>query len=101
VASVTLQVFNADGRFSCPVDARITNRTDSVGRVSGAGGPDGLRARRLSAGETAAWYALAAVTYIGAAILEKGLLNWLIGPAWLVAVITFGPAALDRVRRRR
>lgn len=83
------------------MDALITNRTDSVGRVSGERGPDGLGPRRLSAGETAAWYALAALTYVGAAILEKGLLNWLIGPAWLVAVITFGPAAIDRVRRRR
>jgi hypothetical protein len=46
------------------------------------------------------WYLVAAVTYIAAAIAEKGLLNWLVGPAWLVAVVTFGPVAADRLRRR-
>ena len=50
---------------------------------------------------TAIWYAVAGITYVGAATIEKGLLNWLIGPAWLVAVVTFGPLVLDRSRRRR
>lgn len=62
--------------------------------------PMGLE-RTLTARATAAWYAVAAVTYIGAATFEKGLLNWLIGPAWLVAVVTFGPLAVERTRRRR
>jgi len=48
-----------------------------------------------------AWYLVAAVTYVAASLLEKGLLNWFIGPAWLVAVVTFGPLAADRILRRR
>lgn len=46
------------------------------------------------------WYLVAAVSYVAASVLEKGLLNWLIGPAWLVAVVTFGPLAGDRILRR-
>ena len=59
--------------------------------------------RRLSVREEAVWYAVATVTYITAAIFEKGLLNWLVGPLWLVAVVSFGPVAVDRLglRRRR
>ncbi len=60
-----------------------------------------LRRRQLSAGEEAFWYLAAAITYIGASLLEKGLLNWLIGPVWLVAVVTLGPVAVDRALRRR
>jgi len=63
--------------------------------------PKQLTPRRLTLRQTAVWYGVAAVTYVGAAIFEKGLLNWLIGPAWLVAVVTFGPAGIDRLRRRR
>jgi len=69
--------------------------------VSGEGGPERVTSRRLSPHETALWYVVAAVTYVGAAIFEKGLLNWLIGPAWLVAVVTLGPAGVDWLRRRR
>jgi hypothetical protein len=47
------------------------------------------------------WYAAAAVTYCGAAIVEKGLLNWFVGPMWLVAFIWFGPLVADRVRGLR
>lgn len=57
--------------------------------------------RRLSGRETAFWYAVAAVTYLPAAVAEKGLLNWVIGPAWLVGVVVAGPALVDRLRRRR
>ena len=60
-----------------------------------------LRRRQLSGREEAVWYLVAAVTYVGASLLEKGLLNWLIGPVWLVAVVTLGPLAADRLRRRR
>jgi hypothetical protein len=59
-----------------------------------------LHRRQLSGREEALWYLVATVTYIAAAIAEKGLLNWLVGPAWLVAVVTFGPVAADRLRRR-
>ncbi len=59
-----------------------------------------LRKRPLSRREEAGWYLVAAATYIGASLWQKGLLNWLIGPVWLVAVVTFGPLLLDRLRRR-
>ena len=60
-----------------------------------------LHRRPLSVREEVAWYLVAAVTYVAASLLEKGLLNWFIGPAWLVAVVTFGPLAADRILRRR
>jgi len=69
--------------------------------MSVEGGPEQLPSRQLSRGETVTWYGVAAVTYVGAATFEKGLLNWIIGPAWLVAVVTLGPAAVGRLRRRR
>jgi hypothetical protein len=69
--------------------------------MSEARGRDHLGARRLSRGEEAFWYLFAAVTYIAAAVVEKGLLNWLVGPAWLVLTLWWGPALVDRVRGRR
>jgi hypothetical protein len=63
-------------------------------------GRDAIGHRRLSPLESAIWYAIAAVTYVAASIAEKGLLNWIVGPLWLVAVVTFGPALVDRTRRR-
>ena len=56
--------------------------------------------RRLTARESFVWYAIATVTYIGFATWEKVLLTWFIGPAWLVATLTFGPRLWDRLRRR-
>ncbi len=56
--------------------------------------------RRLSARESFVWYAIAAVTYIGFATWEKILLTWFMGPAWLVATLTFGPRLWDRLRGR-
>lgn len=73
---------------------------DTKGRdpdPSGAAAPE----RRLTGGETAFWYGLAGTTYVGASLLEKGLLNWFVGPLWLVVVICAGPALVDRVRPRR
>jgi energy-converting hydrogenase Eha subunit G len=65
-----------------------------------AGGNVEAAARRLSRREAALWYGLAGVTYVGASLAEKFLLNWFIGPLWLVAVVGAGPALVDRVRRR-
>jgi hypothetical protein len=56
--------------------------------------------RRLSARESFVWYAIAAITYIGVGTGEKVLLTWFIGPAWLVATLTFGPRLWDRLRGR-
>ena len=57
--------------------------------------------RRLGTTETALWYGVALVTYVGASIFEKALLNWIVGPLWLVAVVVYGPRAVDRLRGRR
>lgn len=65
------------------------------------GDRDHLGSRRLARGEEVVWYGLAAVSYVAAGILEKGLLNWIVGPLWLVAFVWAGPPLVDRVRRRR
>jgi hypothetical protein len=56
--------------------------------------------RRLSGKESAVWYAVAAVTYIGIGTWQKVLLTWFIGPMWVVATLTFGPRLYDRIRGR-
>ena len=47
------------------------------------------------------WYVAAAVSYIALSVFHKWLLNWIIGPAWLVAFVTIGPALTDRLQGRR
>jgi hypothetical protein len=47
-----------------------------------------------------ALYALAGVTYIGLGMFHKFLLNWIIGPLWLIAVVWLVPLAIEGVRRR-
>ena len=59
-----------------------------------------LRRRPLSGREEAGWYLVAAVSYVAASVWQKGLLNWFIGPVWLVIVVSLGPIAVDRLRRR-
>lgn len=56
--------------------------------------------RRLTGFEEWFWYLLAAVTYIGVATWHKFILNWIMGPAWLVTFVVVGPLAWDRLRRR-
>jgi hypothetical protein len=56
--------------------------------------------RRLTGPETAFWYGLAGVSYVVVSIFHKFLLNWFIGPLWLVAVVWLGPLLVDRVRAR-
>jgi hypothetical protein len=56
--------------------------------------------RQLTARETTFWYGIAFFSYVGASVVEKGLLTWLIGPLWLVAVVVWGPMLADRVRHR-
>lgn len=63
-------------------------------------GRDHRGSRRLSGRETVFWYSLAAGTYLPAALLQKGLLNWIVGPGWLVAVVVAGPVLVDRARGR-
>lgn len=47
-----------------------------------------------------ALYVLAGASYIGFGLFHKWLLNWVIGPLWLVAWIWFVPAGIDRLRGR-
>ena len=48
----------------------------------------------------AALYLAAAVSYVGLGMFHKFLLNWIIGPVWLVAVVWFVPSLVEVVRRR-
>lgn len=61
-------------------------------------GIDYRGSRRLTGGEEWFWYLFAAVTYIVAGIWHKWILNWLIGPIWLVVIIVAGPWLFDTVR---
>jgi hypothetical protein len=71
---------------------------DTTGASSGQGAA--ARALQLSLGQTWFWYLFAGITYLAASIWQKGLLNWIIGPLWLVAVVWIGPALVNRVRKR-
>jgi hypothetical protein len=47
------------------------------------------------------WYGFAGITYIVAGIWHKWILNWIIGPVWLIAVVCIGPPLLARLRNLR
>ena len=53
--------------------------------------------RRLVGAEEWIWYLIAGVSYIVLGIWHKWLLNWFVGPAWLVAFIVIGPWLTDRL----
>jgi hypothetical protein len=74
---------------------------------SGAGLPDASDepgaidfrgSRRLTGLEEWFWYVLAGATYVVAGVWHKWILNWLMGPIWLVTVVVVGPWIFDRVR---
>ena len=48
-----------------------------------------------------ALYVIAGVSYVVLGVFNKWLLNWIIGPAWLVAWIWVAPTLIDRVRTGR
>ncbi len=54
--------------------------------------------RRLGLVEQWVWYLLAGATYIGLGVWHKWLLNWFVGPVWLVAFVVIGPWLWDRAR---
>jgi hypothetical protein len=63
-------------------------------------GLDFVGSRRLGVKEEWFWYIAAGVSYVLASVWHKFLLNWFIGPLWLVAFVVLGPALWDRVRWR-
>lgn len=56
--------------------------------------------RRLGSLEQAVWYLVAGVTYVVLGIYHKWLLNWFVGPVWLVAVVVVGPWVTDQIGAR-
>ena len=46
-------------------------------------------------------YVLAAVSYVGLGMFHKFLLNWIIGPIWLIAWVWLAPIVVDRIRGLR
>ena len=60
-------------------------------------GHDFRGSRRLVGGEEWFWYLAAATSYILLGIWHKWLLNWFVGPVWLVAFIVVGPWLTDRL----
>ena len=63
-------------------------------------GLDFVGSRRVRGKEEWFWYVAAGLSYVLASIWHKFLLNWFVGPLWLVAFVVFGPALWDRLRRR-
>ena len=53
--------------------------------------------RRLVGVEDWCWYLVAGVSYVVLGIWHKWLLNWFVGPAWLVGIIVIGPWLTDRI----
>jgi hypothetical protein len=79
-----------------------SNPADSSPRPESEGSDTGAvydfrGARRLVGGEEWFWYLAAGVSYILLGIWHKWLLNWFVGPVWLVAFVVIGPWLTDRV----
>ncbi len=68
----------------------------SLGDHTGRAGDPSWYTRRVEL----AIYVLAGVSYVGLGVFHKWLLNWVIGPVWLVAWIWLAPLVVDRLRRR-
>ena len=60
---------------------------------------DTTSTHRLTGAAEWFWYAAAAVGYVNFGIWHKWLLNWVMGQAWLVAVVCLGPAVVAKIRR--
>lgn len=68
----------------------------------GETGPRDFRGSpRLTGRAEWVWYVAAAGSYIALGMFHKFLLNWFVGPLWLVVVIVAGPAIGHRFRRPR
>ena len=76
---------------SSPSDPSGSNAVDTDATTDFRG------SRRLVGAEEWFWYLAAAVSYIMLGIWHKWLLNWFVGPVWLVAFIVVGPWLTDRI----
>jgi hypothetical protein len=76
------------------------HRADDPGSGAPTRGRDHRGSRRLGPLEQTIWYLVAGVSYIVAGVYFKWVLNWFVGPAWLVAVVVLGPWLVDNVRPR-
>jgi hypothetical protein len=57
---------------------------------------------KLSRRAEALLYVFAAASYIGVGLYQKSVLNWIVGPLWLIVVIEAGARlSILRDRRRR
>ena len=81
-----------------PTIVRVNDRRSRAARTLPP--LDHRGSRRLGGREQAFWYLVAGITYVAAAVNEKALLTWLVGPTWVVAVLWFGPALVDRLTGR-
>lgn len=67
-----------------------------LGAPTGRPGDPAWYTRRFELG----LYLVAGIVYVGFGMFNKWLLNWVVGPVWLVAWVWLVPAVIDRVRRR-
>ncbi|MDX2378375.1 MAG: hypothetical protein QNM02_01290 [Acidimicrobiia bacterium] len=70
----------------------------SDARPSGPADLDYRGVRRLTGVEEWIWYLVAGISYITLGIWHKWLLNWFVGPVWLIAIVVIGPWFTDRLR---
>jgi hypothetical protein len=76
-------------------DARDPDSPQPEGAIDFAS--DFRGSRRLVGVEEWFWYLVAAISYISLGIWHKWLLNWFVGPLWLVAFVVLGPWITDRI----
>ena len=60
-----------------------------------------VRFRLGGRAERAEWilYLAAAASYVVLGVAWKPLLNWMLGPAWVVSFVWIAPVAIQRLRR--
>lgn len=78
-------------------DASVGDHDEDRGADHDRDGLDFRGSRRLVGFEEWFWYVAAAVSYIVLGIWHKWLLNWFVGPAWLIAFVVIGPWLTDRI----
>jgi hypothetical protein len=78
--------------MSQPAESPAPQWTDPTGRP----GDPAWYTRRVEMG----LYVLAGVSYVVLGVFHKFLLNWVIGPIWLVTWIWAVPVLVERIRGR-